>query len=67
MYWLPNRPRFKFLEKVFDEVVALFPSPYIHVGGDECSKIWWKQDLATQAFMKQKGLKNETGFTNLFH
>lgn len=62
----PKPATFKFLEKVFDEVVALFPSPYIHVGGDECSKIWWKQDLATQAFMKQKGLKNETALQTYF-
>ncbi|MDP3393899.1 beta-N-acetylhexosaminidase [Sediminibacterium sp.] len=62
----PKPATFKFLEKVFDEVVALFPSPYIHVGGDECSKIWWKQDPATQVFMKQKGLKNETALQTYF-
>jgi len=62
----PNLATFKFLEKVFDEVVALFPSPYIHVGGDECSKIWWKQDPETQAFMKEKGLKNETALQTYF-
>lgn len=62
----PKPATFRFLEKVFDEVVALFPSPYIHVGGDECSKIWWKQDPATQAFMKEKGLKNETALQTYF-
>lgn len=62
----PKPATFQFLEKVFDEVIALFPSPYIHVGGDECSKIWWKQDPATQAFMKEKGLKNETALQTYF-
>lgn len=62
----PKPSTFRFLEKVFDEVVALFPSPYIHVGGDECSKIWWKQDPATQAFMKENGLKNETALQTYF-
>jgi hexosaminidase len=62
----PKPATFRFLEKVFDEVIALFPSPYIHVGGDECSKIWWKQDPATQAFMKEKGLKNETALQTYF-
>lgn len=62
----PKPATFRFLEKVFDEIVALFPSPYIHVGGDECSKIWWKQDPITQAFMKEKGLKNETALQTYF-
>lgn len=62
----PKPATFKFLETVFDELLELFPSPYIHVGGDECSKIWWKQDPNTQAFMKEKGLKNETALQTYF-
>lgn len=62
----PKPATFKFLETVFDELLDLFPSPYIHVGGDECSKIWWKQDPNTQAFMKEKGLKNETALQTYF-
>lgn len=62
----PKPATFKFLETVFNELLDLFPSPYIHVGGDECSKIWWKQDPNTQAFMKEKGLKNETALQTYF-
>lgn len=62
----PTKASFEFLEKVFAEVADLFPSPYIHVGGDECSKIWWKQDVATQAFMKANGIKNETDLQTYF-
>ena len=39
----PTPATFEFLRKVFHEIADLFPSPYIHVGGDECSKMWWKQ------------------------
>lgn len=62
----PTKASFEFLEKVFSEIADLFPSPYIHVGGDECSKIWWKQDPLTQAFMKSNGIKNETGLQSYF-
>ncbi len=62
----PTKASFEFLDKVFTEVADLFPSPYIHVGGDECSKIWWKQDPATQAFMKANGIKNETALQTYF-
>ena len=43
MYYYPLRQTFNLLEDVLTEVMALFPSPYIHIGGDECAKIWWKQ------------------------
>lgn len=62
----PTKASFEFLDKVFAEVADLFPSPYIHIGGDECSKIWWKQAPATQAFMKANGIKNETALQTYF-
>ena len=62
----PKPATFQFLETVFGELIDLFPSKYIHIGGDECSKIWWKQDPATQAFMKEKNIKNETGLQTYF-
>ena len=55
----PNEKTFAFLKSVFSEVADLFPSPYVHIGGDECSKIWWKADPGTQAFIKAHGLKDE--------
>ncbi|MGV3540715.1 MAG: beta-N-acetylhexosaminidase [Rufibacter sp.] len=62
----PNPKTFKFLETVFGEVADLFPSPYIHIGGDECSKMWWKADPKTQAFMKANGLKDEKELQTYF-
>jgi len=44
---------YAFLDKVFTEVAALFPSPYIHVGGDECYKGYWKDDPGCQELMKK--------------
>ncbi|MBI1224825.1 MAG: family 20 glycosylhydrolase [Bacteroidetes bacterium] len=46
---------YEFLDKVFTEVAQLFPNPYIHVGGDECYKGYWKEDPGCQALMKQLG------------
>lgn len=44
---------YDFLEKVFKEVAALFPHPYIHVGGDECYKGFWAQDEGCQELMRK--------------
>lgn len=57
---------FKFLENVLTEVMGLFPSPYIHIGGDEASKIWWKQSAVSQEIMKANGLKNESELQSYF-
>ena len=55
----PRPETFEFIRTIFSEIADLFPSQYIHVGGDECSKLWWKADPFSQQFMKEKGLKNE--------
>lgn len=57
---------FKFLENVLTEVMALFPSPYIHIGGDEASKVWWKQSAVSQQIMKTNGLKTESELQSYF-
>lgn len=44
---------YEFLDKVYSEVAALFPNPYIHVGGDECVKKSWAKDPGCQALMKK--------------
>lgn len=62
----PSPATFKFLKTVFQEIADLFPSPYIHLGGDECSKMWWKKSESTQAFMKANGLKDETALQTYF-
>ena len=47
---------YEFLDKVFTEVAALFPNPYIHVGGDECYKGFWTKDPGCQAPMKKMNM-----------
>lgn len=50
---------FEFLSNVIDEVVALFPSEYFHIGGDECPKDRWKVCPDCQKRIKDEGLKDE--------
>lgn len=54
-----NEEVYTFLEGVLDEVVALFPSPYIHIGGDECPKTRWQSCPKCRARMAQLGLKTD--------
>lgn len=54
-----NEEVYTFLEGVLDEVVALFPSPYVHIGGDECPKTRWQSCPKCRARMAQLGLKTD--------
>lgn len=62
----PTEKTFAFLQDVIDEVIALFPSKYIHVGGDECPKDNWRRSEFCQQLMKEKGLKNEHELQSYF-
>ncbi|MBN1199621.1 MAG: family 20 glycosylhydrolase [Bacteroidales bacterium] len=53
-----NDSVFTFLEDVLTEVMDLFPSEYIHVGGDEATKTRWEECLKCRQRMKEEGLKN---------
>lgn len=53
----------KFLEDVYGELIELFPSEYIHVGGDECPKVRWEKCLKCQARIKTLGLKSDKQYT----
>ena len=57
---------FEFLEGVLDEVAALFPYEYIHIGGDECPKLRWSRCHACQERMKAEGLKDEHELQSYF-
>lgn len=59
VYCAGNEQVFEFLEDVLDEVLVLFPTQYIHIGGDECPKDRWKECPKCQARMKAEGLKDE--------
>lgn len=62
----PKEETFTFLEGVFNEVIALFPSKYIHIGGDEAPKTHWKNCKSCQALMKKEGLKDEHQLQSYF-
>lgn len=57
---------FDFLEDIIDEVVELFPSKYIHLGGDEAYKTHWEKCPDCQARMKAEGLPNEEELQGYF-
>ncbi len=62
----PTEQTFTFLENVLTEVIALFPSTFIHIGGDECPKISWKNSAFCQDLMKKVGLKDEHELQSYF-
>ena len=62
----PKEETFTFLQNILTEVIALFPSQYIHIGGDECPKTRWKTCPHCQALMKEKGLKDEHELQSYF-
>ncbi|MDE2247250.1 MAG: family 20 glycosylhydrolase [Xanthomonadaceae bacterium] len=57
---------FSFIEHVLDEVMALFPSRYIHLGGDEAIKDQWQASPAVQARMRALGLKDADALQGWF-
>ena len=62
----PTEYTFEFLENVLGEVIDLFPSPYIHIGGDECPKVRWEESPFCQNLMKKEGLKDEFELQSYF-
>jgi len=62
----PREETFRFLEDVLTEVMDLFPSQYIHIGGDECPKTQWKQSRFCQDMIKKEGLKDEHELQSYF-
>jgi hexosaminidase len=66
IYCAGNERTFEFLEGVLDEVMALFPSKYIHIGGDEVPKDRWQACESCQALMRREGLANEAELQTWF-
>ncbi len=62
----PKEETFTFLQDVLAEVITLFPSEYIHIGGDECPKTRWKACPNCQGLIKEKGLKDEHELQSYF-
>ena len=65
-YCAGNEQAFAFLEDVLTEVLAIFPSKYIHVGGDEVDKKSWKNCVKCQGRMKTEQLKDEKELQSYF-
>jgi hexosaminidase len=64
--YCPKEVTFQFLENVLTEVMDLFPSQYIHIGGDESPKIRWKNCPHCQALIKKEGLNGEHELQSYF-
>jgi hexosaminidase len=66
VYCAGNEQTFTFLQDVLTEVADLFPSPIIHIGGDECPKVRWKACSKCQARISRENLKDEHGLQSYF-
>lgn len=64
--YCPKAVTFRFLEDVFTELFALFPSPYYHIGGDEAPKDRWKECPCCQNLMTVLGLEDEEQLQTFF-
>ncbi|MEV8310743.1 beta-N-acetylhexosaminidase [Streptomyces flavidovirens] len=62
----PTDNTLRFFEGVFEEVLALFPSAFIHIGGDEAPKDQWRQSPAAQARIKEFNLADEEELQSWF-
>jgi hexosaminidase len=62
----PTDETIKFLQDILEEVLAIFPSKFIHIGGDEAVKHEWKASPVAQARMKALGLKTEEELQSWF-
>lgn len=61
-----NDSTWQILDKIFTQVAALFPSQYIHVGGDEANRKFWTKDPKDTALMKKEGIKTPAGLQSYF-
>jgi len=64
--YCPTEETFTFLEHVLTEVMELFPSEYIHIGGDEAPKQQWEESAFCQQLIEEKGLEDEAGLQSYF-
>ncbi len=64
--YCPHERTFEFLEGVLSEVIELFPSPYIHIGGDEAPKTRWEESEVAQEVMRREGLADEAELQSWF-
>ncbi len=64
--YCPSEETFAFLETVLEEVLELFPSEYIHIGGDEAPKRAWEESPLAQEVIRREGLADEHELQSYF-
>ena len=64
--YCPKEETFEFLQNVLDEVMAIFPYEYVHIGGDEAPKRAWKESKFCQELIKRENLGDEHGLQSYF-
>ncbi len=64
VFCIGKETTFEFIEGVLEEVLELFPSEYIHIGGDECPTVMWKKCPHCKARMKAERLKRQRRLQN---
>ena len=62
----PSEETFAFIDDVLTEVAALFPAPYLHIGGDEVPKKRWRESPLAQEIMRRENLPNEEALQSWF-
>jgi hexosaminidase len=62
----PSEETFRFLQDVLTEILGLFPSEYIHIGGDEAPKARWKSSAAAHEVMRRESLRDEEELQSWF-
>lgn len=61
-----NEDTYVFVENILNEIMPLFPSQYMHIGGDECPKARWKECEKCQAKIKSEGIEDEHELQSYF-
>ena len=66
IYCAGNESVYRFLQDILDEVISIFPSEYIHIGGDEAEKSHWRACSLCQSLMKREGIVDEEHLQGYF-
>ena len=61
-----NESTYEFAQNVFDEIMEIFPSKYIHIGGDEVDRTDWAKSEECKAFMQREGIKDLAALQSYF-
>jgi hexosaminidase len=64
--YCPSEATFEFLQNVLLEVMAIFPSEFVHIGGDEAPKRRWRESEVAQAVIRREGLEDEHELQSYF-